>query len=111
MNFADARARLRDPDAVDVGYCGHNEDEYAPDDHGEEVGAVTEDMRCYRCQGMGTWQATAPPRPRRRGRAKVSKVTARERTGTTRAKARLGGSRHQSAPTVGSGDIIGAVWG
>ena len=51
VNLVDARARLRDPDAMDVGYCGHYEEECDNDDPEEE--AVTEDMRCYRCQGYG----------------------------------------------------------
>ena len=53
VNLVDARARLRDPDAMDVGYYGHYEEECDNDDPEEEVGAVTEDMRCYRCQGYG----------------------------------------------------------
>ena len=35
---------------MDVGYCGHYEEEFDNDNPEEKVGAVTEDMRCYRCQ-------------------------------------------------------------
>ena len=52
MSLVDARARLWDPDVMDVGCYGH-EEEYDNDDPEEEVGAVTEDMRCCRCQGYG----------------------------------------------------------
>ena len=51
MNLVDARARLQDPDAMDVGYDGHYEEDFDNDDPKEEVGVVTEDMRCYWCQG------------------------------------------------------------
>ena len=54
VNLVDARATLRDPDAMDVGYYGHYEEECDNDDPEEEVGAVTEDMRCYKCQGCPT---------------------------------------------------------
>ena len=54
MHLVNVRARLRNPDAMDVGYYGHYE-ECDNDDPEEEVGVVTEDMRCYRCQGYGHW--------------------------------------------------------
>ena len=53
VNFVDPRARFWDPDAMDVGCYGHYEEECDDDDPEEEVGAVTEDMLSYRCQGYG----------------------------------------------------------
>jgi hypothetical protein len=46
VNLIDARARLRDPNAMDVSYLCDEYDE-------EDVGAVTRDTKCYRCGGQG----------------------------------------------------------
>ena len=46
MNLIDARERLRDPNAVDI---GNVVDEL----HMEDVGAVNKDTKCFRCSGCG----------------------------------------------------------
>jgi hypothetical protein len=46
INLIDARERLRDPDAMDVGHI--NGDYYD-----EDVNAVTRDTKCFRCGGHG----------------------------------------------------------
>ena len=50
----DARGRLKDPNAMDVGYAGEDGDCWI-DDAGEEqdVGAIARGDHCYRCGGMG----------------------------------------------------------
>ena len=53
VNLVDARARLRDPNAIDFGYYGcHEEDEYGQEADETEVGALAEDMKCFRCGGF-----------------------------------------------------------
>ena len=50
----DARGRLRDPNAMDVGYAGEEEwYEEASGYEEQEVGAVGKGEYCYRCGGMG----------------------------------------------------------
>lgn len=46
VHLIDARERLKDPNAMDVGYVDDGEYE-------EDVGAVTKDTKCYRCGGYG----------------------------------------------------------
>jgi hypothetical protein len=48
VNLIDARARLKDPNAMDVSYLC---DEYYEEE--EDIGAVTKDTKCYRCGGQG----------------------------------------------------------
>ena len=55
VNLVDARARLRDPNAMDVGYAGYCR-ECEEETHYEDVGAVGEasaDRQCFRCGGYG----------------------------------------------------------
>ena len=70
VNLVDARPRLRDSDAMDVGYYGHCDEECDNDDPEEEVGAVTEDMPRIWAPG----QAIVPLQPRGRERTRVSKA-------------------------------------
>ena len=62
VGLVDARQRLRDPNAMDIGYAGYpaygncnHYDDYGEDEEQryEEVGAVGEDRQCYRCGGYG----------------------------------------------------------
>jgi hypothetical protein len=60
LNLVDAKARLKDPNAMDVGYAGFQEDEERWFDEGEydeadakELGALGESATCYRCGGHG----------------------------------------------------------
>ena len=65
VHLVHARARLRDPNAMDVGYYGyHGEDEYGQEAQETEVGAVAEDMQCFRCGSFGQRanQCATPPR-------------------------------------------------
>ena len=55
VNLVDARARLRDPNAMDVGCYGyHEEDEYGQEADKTEVGAVAEDMKRTGAAASGT---------------------------------------------------------
>ena len=49
INIVDARARLEDPNAMDIGYAGHEYDEW--NDEGDEqfVGAMDMHFTCRRC--------------------------------------------------------------
>ena len=88
VTLVDARARLRDPNAMDIGYTGgpdnnhnnnnnnsYNNNPYAPgepdhDGH-EELGAVTEDTQCYRCGGYGHLSSLcATPKGKGKGKSK-----------------------------------------
>ena len=66
----DARERLKDPNAMDVGYAGAEnrcDDEY--DDEADDIGAVGRDERCYRCGGIGHMAAECPtPKGKGKGR-------------------------------------------
>ena len=70
VNLVDARARLWDPDAMEVGYYGHYEEEYDNDDPEDEIVAVTEDIRCCRCQGYGHRASDCAPPAKEKGKNK-----------------------------------------
>ena len=55
VNLTDARMRLKDPNAMDVGYAGKDDQEYQSEsyDDNQEVGTVGFDTQCYRCGGYG----------------------------------------------------------
>ena len=71
VNLVDARARLRDPSAMDVWYHGyHEEDECGHEADEMEVGAVAENMKCFRCGGFGhrANQCATAPKGKSKGR-------------------------------------------
>ena len=57
IGLIDARERLKDPDAMDVGFLDGWNSQRREDDHSkdlEDVNAVTRwDTKCYRCGGLG----------------------------------------------------------
>ena len=102
VNLVDARALLRDPNAMDVGYYGyHEEDEYGQEEDETEVGAVAEHMKCFRCGGT----ERASVRHRRKGSLRVRAATtrrARARVSRAEATAKEAGIR---AVTAGRPDM------
>ena len=71
VGLIDARARLKDPDAMNVGYAGyHQEEEY--EEYEPEVCGMTEDMQCYRCGGYGHRAniCATPATPKGKGKGK-----------------------------------------
>ena len=81
--MTDARMRLKDPNAMDVGYAGHAECDYEYE-HGntdyedqQEVGNVGLDVQCYRCGGFGH-RAGQCGTPKGMGKAKRGKAGAKE---------------------------------
>ena len=66
----DARGRLRDPNAMDVGYAGEEwwDDSMGEDDE-QEVGALGKGEHCYRCGGVGHIGNECPtPKDKGKGR-------------------------------------------
>ena len=64
VTLTDARMRLKDPNAMDVGYADYeheNDYEYGngEEDH-QEVGNVGVDMKCNRCGGIGHRSSQCP---------------------------------------------------
>ena len=64
--LVDARARIKGPNGMDCSAVDKEEldDEY---DRDEEVNAVGEPIRCYRCQGFGH-RALECPTPKGKGK-------------------------------------------
>ena len=74
VGLLDARARLKDPNAMDIGYAG--EDDWGWDDTESsdfDVAAVGKGDHCYRCGGMGHI-ANECPTPKGKGKGKEDKV-------------------------------------
>ena len=104
---------------MDVGYYGHYEEECDNDDPEEEVGAATEDMRCYRCQGYGYRASGCATPAKGKGKGFKSKAMGKEKdfTAITKVKergprvmARVGASKC-SAPTAGNVDMARPIAG
>ena len=98
------------------GYYGHYEEEC--DNHGpeEEVGAVTEDMRCYMCQGYGHRASGCATPAKDRERTRVSKAMGKEKDfkAITKVKergSRVIGSGPANAPTAGNVDMAWPIAG
>jgi hypothetical protein len=75
--LVDARARLRDPNAMDVGYYGYAQAEGGEASEEQEVWAVSQDTKCYRGGGLGhranqcgTLQPTGKGKGKEGGKAK-----------------------------------------
>ena len=63
VNLVDARARLRDPNAMNVGYCGYHEEE---EEYGQEADERRASVRTMREDGTWTSELLdAPPSPER----------------------------------------------
>ena len=82
VSLTDARMRLKDPNAMDVGYAGHAESQYEYE-HGsndnedqQEVGNVGFDVQCYRCGGFGH-RASQCGTPKGLGKGKGGKAGAK----------------------------------
>ena len=74
VGLLDARARPKDPNAMDIGYAG--EDDWGWDDTESsdfDVAAVGKGDHCYRCVGMGHI-AHECPTPKGKGKGKEDKV-------------------------------------
>ena len=74
VGFLDARARLKDPNAMDIGYAG--EDDWVWDDTESsdfDVAAVGKGHHCCRCGGMGHI-AHVCPTPKGKVEGKEDKV-------------------------------------
>ena len=70
----DARGRLKDPNAMDVGYAGEEEWAWDDADGGEyDVAAVGRGDHCYRCGGMGHI-ANDCPTPKGKGKGKEDRT-------------------------------------
>ena len=73
----DARGRLKDPNAMEVGYTGHaGEEEWTwdEDESGEcDVAAVGKGGHCYRCGGMGHI-ANDCPAPKGKGKGREDRT-------------------------------------
>ena len=70
----DARGRLKDPNAMDVGYAGVGDEEWGgswPEE--QEVAAVGHGDHCYRCGGMGH-MANDCPTPKGKGKGKEDRA-------------------------------------
>ena len=70
----DARGRLKDPNAMDVGYTGEVDDvwgEQGPEE--QDVAGVSRGDHCYRCGGMGHI-ANECPTPKGKGKGKEDRA-------------------------------------